>query len=64
MKFIRKIHILSDGSLYFCQELTTFNNAYVSCTLESEKTFFLNKKTKTRPFNLKSASKYKKKYFK
>lgn len=63
MKFIRKIYISSNGSLYFDRELQIFNNKFVSCVLEDEKNFFLNKKKKIRQFNFKSSLKYKKKYF-
>lgn len=64
MKFIRKIYILSDGSLYFSYELQTSDNTFVSCSVEDEKTFFLNKKNRVRQLNLKSSLEYKKKYFK
>ena len=63
MKFIRKIYILSDGSLFFDKEMQIPSDTLVSCLLEDEKNFFFKKKKKIRQFNLKSSLKYKKKYF-
>ena len=62
MKFIRKICISSNGSVYFDKELQIPNSTPVFCALEDEKSFFLNKKKKKRQFNFKSSLKYKKKY--
>ena len=62
MKFIRKVCISSNGSVYFDKELKIPNSTSVFCALEDEKNFFLNKKTKKRQFNFKSSLKYKKKY--
>ena len=63
MKTIKKIFILSNGSLFFCEELVTNNTEFVSLNLEDEKNFFLNKKKKVRQFDAKYSLKYKKKYF-
>lgn len=63
MKFIRKICISSNGSLYFDRTLILPSSTLVSCVLEDEKNFFLNRKKKTRKLNFKSSLKYKKKYF-
>jgi len=64
MKFAQKMFILSNGSLYFCYELITNNNEFVTINLDDEKNFFLNKKKKVRQFDSKHSLKYKKKYFK
>lgn len=63
MKFVKKILILSDGSLSFCYELIKNTNLLVTFNIEDDKNFFLNKKKKKRQFDSKYASKFKKKYF-
>jgi hypothetical protein len=63
MKFVKKIFVLSNGSLYFCYELVTNSNELVTLKLEDEKNFFLNKKKKVSKFDYKYYLKYKKKYF-
>ena len=66
MKQMRKIFISSDGSFYFYQELQIpkDDNEIAQFFFEDEKNFFLNNKKCTRPLNLKSLTKQKKKYFK
>ena len=65
MRFVRKIVISSDGSLYFCKEFATIKKKFaINNSLEDKKNFFFNKKKRMRKYNIKSSLKYKKKYLK
>lgn len=64
MKFVKKINISSDGSLYFCyQPVTNPENERIIFKTEDDKNFFFNKKKKFKQFDSRQFYSYKKKYF-
>lgn len=64
MKFVKKINISSDGSLYFCyQSVTNPEIERIFLKTEDDKNFFFNKKKKVKQFDSKQFYSYKKKYF-